>query len=262
MQNDIDNTKESNTWVEWVVAIAICIIVWMAGAAATRWYATTRYESTDPNATAGVFGGCFGAVNALISALAFAGVIVTFRLQRKELDLQRHELNLQYQELKAQRDEFAQQNKTLKLQRFENTFFNMMQLQQQIVNDLHLQTTAFSGKRDEYGRQETIEKELRGREVIRHIYEIARTRIGNEGLRIYPNIAYRELLDHYFRHLYTILRFVDETDVFIPIGDENQDDNFEWKQKYHYTTIVRATLSRYEMLILYYTDCLSLAGRN
>ena len=137
----------------------------------------------------------------------------------------------------------------------------MMQLQQQIVNDLHLQTTAFSGKRDEYGRQETIEKELRGREVIRYIYEVARTRIGNEGLRIYPNIAYRELLDHYFRHLYTILRFVDETDVFVPIGDEKQDDNFEWKQKYHYTTIVRATLSRYEMLILYYNG-LSEFGRD
>lgn len=260
MQDDIDKIEERKPWVEWVIAIAICIIVWLAGAAITRWYATTHYETEDPNATAGVFGDSFGAVNALISALAFAGVLVTFRLQRKELDLQRHELNLQYQELKAQRDEFTQQNKTLKLQRFENTFFNMMQLQQQIVNDLHLLVTEYNGKRDDYGRQETIDKELRGREVIRYIYKNAHSRIGNEGLKIYPNIAYRELLDHYFRHLYTILRFVDETDVFVPIGDEEQDDNFEWKQKYHYTTIVRATLSRYEMLILYYNG-LSEFGR-
>lgn len=259
MQNDL-NIEESKPWKDWVIAIIACVVVWLGGAALTRWYATSHYKTDDPNATAGVFGDSFGAVNALISALAFAGVLVTFRLQRKELDLQRHELNLQYQELKAQRDEFAQQNKTLKLQRFENTFFNMMQLQQQIVNDLHLRITVFSGNRDNNGRQTTVEKGLIGREVIRYIYENAQARIGNDGLRIYPNIAYRELLDHYFRHLYTILRFVDETDVFVPIGDEKQDDNFEWKQKYHYTTIVRATLSRYEMLILYYNG-LSEFGR-
>ena len=81
----------------------------------------------------------------------------------------------------------------------------MMQLQQQIVNDLHLRITVFSGNRDNNGRQTTVEKGLIGREVIRYIYENAQARIGNDGLRIYPNIAYRELLDHYFRHLYTIL---------------------------------------------------------
>lgn len=260
MQDDIEKIEERKPWVEWVVAIAICIIVWLAGAAVTRWYATTHYETEDPNATAGVFGDSFGAVNALISALAFAGVLVTFRLQRKELDLQRHELNLQYQELKAQRDEFAQQNKTLKLQRFENTFFNMMQLQQQIVNDLHLQLMVNNKLRGNVSGPETYEKELRGREVIRYIYENARTKIANDGLKRYAQIANRDLLDHYFRHFYTILRFVDESDVFTPIGEEKQEDNYEWKQKYHYTTIVRATLSRYEMLILYYNG-LSEFGR-
>lgn len=260
MQDNIDKIEESKPKRDWIIAIIVCVVVWLGGAAATRWYATTHYESTDPNATAGVFGDSFGAVNALISALAFAGVIVTFRLQRKELDLQRHELNLQYQELKAQRDEFAQQNKTMKLQRFENTFFNMMQLQQQIVNDLHLQMIVNNRLRGNVLGPESYEKELRGREVIKHIYDVARSRIGNDGLKNYANIANRDLLDHYFRHLYTILRFVDETDVFVPIGEDILDIRYEWKQKYHYTTIVRATLSRYEMLILYYNG-LSEFGR-
>ena len=133
MQNDL-NIEESKPWKDWVIAIIACVVVWLGGAALTRWYATAHYKTDDPNATAGVFGDSFGAVNALISALAFAGVLVTFRLQRKELDLQR-------QELKAQREEFTQQNKTLKLQRFENTFFHMMELQQQIVNDLFIKVS-------------------------------------------------------------------------------------------------------------------------
>ena len=166
----------------WAIAIAVCLFVWGCGAVLTRLYAV-NCASTFDNETAGLFGDSFGAVNALISALAFAGVIVTFRLQRKELDLQRHELNLQYQELKAQRDEFAQQNMTLKLQRFENTFFNMMQLQQQIVNDLHLQVA----QRPSHGNivpANSPTKELNGREVIRYIYDKVRLKVSFYGTRL------------------------------------------------------------------------------
>ena len=89
-------------WQVWAIAIVVCILVWLVGAAITRWYAL-HCASSIVNESAGLFGDSFGAVNALISALAFAGVIVTFHLQRKELDLQR-------QELRAQREEFTQQN--------------------------------------------------------------------------------------------------------------------------------------------------------
>ena len=77
-----------------------------------------------------LFGDSFGGINALVSALAFAGLIVTFAFQRYELEMQR-------QELKAQHVENSSQNKSLRLQRFENTFFNMMEFQQHIVNDLY-----------------------------------------------------------------------------------------------------------------------------
>ena len=45
------------------------------------------------------FGDSFGAVNALFSGLAFAGLIYTIFLQRKELQLQREELQLTRSEL-------------------------------------------------------------------------------------------------------------------------------------------------------------------
>jgi hypothetical protein len=40
----------------------------------------------------GQFGDLFGAINALFSGLAFAGVIIAILLQRRELELQRQEL--------------------------------------------------------------------------------------------------------------------------------------------------------------------------
>lgn len=50
-------------------------------------------------ATRGQFGDIFGGINALFTGLAFAGVIYTVLLQRRELGLQRDELRLTRDEL-------------------------------------------------------------------------------------------------------------------------------------------------------------------
>jgi hypothetical protein len=52
----------------------------------------------------GAFGDMFGAVGSLYSGLAFAGIIYTIFLQRKELTLQRKELELTRNELKRSAD--------------------------------------------------------------------------------------------------------------------------------------------------------------
>lgn len=49
----------------------------------------------------GIFGDMFGAVNALFSGLALAGVVVAIVLQGKELQLQREELKLTREELRT-----------------------------------------------------------------------------------------------------------------------------------------------------------------
>ena len=49
-------------------------------------------------------------------------------------------------------------------------------------------------------------------------------------------------LDHYFRHLYRIFKYIDDADSNV-ISDE---------KKYKYTGIVRATLSPYELIMLFY----------
>lgn len=56
----------------------------------------------------GTFGDLFGAVNALFSGLAFAGLIYTIVLQKQDLELQRNEITLNRAELKKTAK--AQQN--------------------------------------------------------------------------------------------------------------------------------------------------------
>ena len=76
----------------------------------------------------GLHGDMFGAVNALFSGLAFAGVIYAILLQRKELQYQRRELRHTVEQLKGQRDQLEAQNRTFMQQTFENSFFQMLTL--------------------------------------------------------------------------------------------------------------------------------------
>ena len=195
----------------------------------------------------GTFGDMFGAVNALFSGLAFAGLIVTLIMQHEELGLQREELAQTNKELAAQREEFAAQTKTMKIQRFENTLFNMLSLHQDIVNGLYYVPNDVAD----------YSKESKGRYVfdvfynkiyigcsvdplIKHIY-------GVKGIIQYENrpevyLRFRDIyiFDNYFRHLYRMFKYIDVSSLI--------DDT----ERYDYACIVRAQLSNYELLMLFY----------
>ena len=64
------------------------------------WWALVRFISTWTDRAN--FGQMFGAVNALFSGLALAGVVVAILMQKEELELQREELIATRQELKRQ----------------------------------------------------------------------------------------------------------------------------------------------------------------
>lgn len=250
-----------------VMATIICLILWVGGMFLTQWYADSHFlvESTEGNKYA-LFGDSFGAVNALISAFAFAGVIVAIVIQRNELRLQRKDLELQ-------RNEFKTQNATLKLQQFENTFFNMLSLQQEIVNNLFYKRTVKENVVEDASdptngrilKEILVDKIIQGRELFRFAFEESEHHIETEdkqnkkvsgirwylyhkGLENYNNCYTPSYFDHYFRHLYTIIKFVHKSDFL----------NFD--EKYKYTTMVRATLSRYELVWLYYNG-ISEVGR-
>ena len=127
MANNNKETKSDYKTIAICVSI-ITIFIW----ALSFLLFTTSWDKDER----GTFGDMFGAVNALFSGLAFAGLIVTLIMQHEELGLQREELAQTNDELAAQREEFAAQTKTMKIQRFENTLFNMLSLQQGIINSL------------------------------------------------------------------------------------------------------------------------------
>lgn len=92
----------------------------------------------------GTAGDMFGAVNALFSGLAFASLVYTLTVQRKELKLQRRELALQRDEIKRSTEELAGQKDLMYLQRFDATFFNLVAAHKEILSNV--QWGKFNGK--------------------------------------------------------------------------------------------------------------------
>ncbi len=197
----------------------------------------------------GQFGDMFGAVNALFSGLAFAGLIITLILQRRELELQRQELALTRKEMEDQTTEFEKQNETLKIQRFENTFFNMLSQFQEVVNSLSVRYMKFNTTYELIGR-DTFKATFKEVTVLVDIpkdnqshrsYRGMADTIKAVGLNGYCKSDIPTYFDHYFRLLYRILKFVKDTPLITEFDDE-----------YEYTSMLRAVLSRYELVWLYY----------
>ena len=88
----------------------------------------------------------YAAFGSLFSALAFAGMIVTVLLQRSELQEQRKELRAQRHELEGQKKELEVQNRTAQLQRFENSFFHLLDNFTKTVTELRIENR-FQGSR-------------------------------------------------------------------------------------------------------------------
>ena len=215
----------------------------------------------------GTFGDKFGAVNSLFSGLAFAGLIVTLLYQKEELKLQREELAQTREELKGQLEEFEEQNKTMKRQRFENTFFNMLSLQQEIVANLSYEYYASSNICPHSIPEEIFYKgapkvQLVGRKTFEGIYKHAIIEyngarhadgiikiLKQNGYIAYPVISVTTRFDHYFRHLYHIYKFVDTSDLI------------EDSERYDYACIIRSQLSDYELVMMFY-NCLTANGRD
>jgi hypothetical protein len=190
----------------------------------------------------GTIGDMFGAVNALFSGLAFAGVIVAIKLQREELRYTRKELKYTRREIEAQKKEMQLQNATLVKQNFEDTFFSLLRLQQEAVHSLDFNY---------------LSKDYKGRDCFSAFYKkyknnragaIQNSTISADDVAdYYGRIFYRQHqsdLGHYFRTLYNIIKFIDRSDI---------------ADKKLYTNLVRAQLSSYKLAFIFY-NCLSFLG--
>lgn len=258
MCKDKSNNKSSeesknNLWRTLLIAGLAVLFIWLLS-----WILIDVFITDSDR---GTFGDKFGAVNALFSGLAFAGLIVTLLYQKEELKLQREELKETRNELNAQKLEFQEQNKTMKRQRFENTFFNMLSLQQEIVANLtfdevhkiyDFSTHAQDVQRTSYnGRTLFREMYLNLKVSVdkKHFYQGVKGAIHANNYEVYSYISATTRFDHYFRHLYRIFKYIDSSNLIS--NDE----------RYEYASIVRSQLSDYELVMLFY-NCLSTNGKD
>lgn len=221
-------------WGPPVVAFCFVVAAWICNLLLPYW-------AKNP----GQFGDMFGAVNALFSGLALGGIVLAILLQREDLKLQRTELELTRKELAGQKEALTLQNDTLRLEGFENTFFQLLRLQTEIANSIDLVNPA-NGNRTQ------------GRDCFRIFSSRLRSafekkRLGSDRDELQAiNSAYRNFfvenqgnVGHYFRSLYNLIKFVDRSAIV---------------EKEIYTNLVRSQLSSYELLLLFY-NCLSDLGR-
>lgn len=163
----------------------------------------------------GTFGDSFGSLNTLFSGMAFSGVLITLLFQRKDLS--------------ETRSQIAHQQ-------IESQFYNMLQLQQEVVRNFDLQ--------DREGKEVV----LRGRDCFKHwaewIPHYYSKEEGTHESRLGSCVAslmgkHKADLGLYFRSLYSVFRFVYSCDH---------------KDRAQFGLVVRSLLSDYELVVLFYNS--------
>lgn len=215
-KKDDGSTDNRNLWaIMFAVGVSIFVIM-----VANVLVLNHLYVKPEDRGTAG---DQFGGVTALFSGLAFAGLIITLYIQRKELELQRNEL-------RASNKEFA-------LQRFDSGFFGVVRMLNDQVSSINIGN-------------------LNGRAALEKISELLRQDCQSGGLSLIKNMdeetflytkddisslfeARDAQLGPYFRILHNIYRLIDSEKELSP------------KQKADYARIARAHISLAELDIIF-----------
>lgn len=185
----------------------------------------------------------FAAISALFSAFAFAGVIFTVVLQSKELTLQRKELEDTREELKGQKEAAQKQNELFDKQRFENTFFNLLQNYSSLVEKFEF--THYISKHtgiNVFGLMLDCLNNNLWLDVNRFdgLFKNLKLKDKEIGCEMYSDFSSKyPSLGSYYRQLYRIIKFVDES----KLND---------CEKYQYVSFLRSQLSDSQLMLLFY----------
>ena len=209
------------------------------------------------------FGGVIGAIWSLAGVILF---YVALQEQRKDITINQNaliqqikEFELQRVELSETREVFKEQSETLKIQRFENTFFQLLNLYNEIISNLQLSVhneakekrdvfslstkllkSAFEGYLNKYENDgfggyylsETIE--------INDFKEVE-PYIKSAYINFYYNTSGQKL-SNYFRTVYHIFKFIHKSHLL-----DNDSKQF-------YASIFRAQLSSDELFLIFYNS--------
>lgn len=245
--------------IEWWVIILIAFIAMLIIFTFGNFYFSGQnlIKIHENAAELGQMGDFFGGtLNPILAFLSFCLLMITIKLQSKEL-------KNSTEELAKSSEALTEQSKSLKLQNFENTFFNMLNLHNEIVNNLSLvklKKAQFNNVNEAFHYYSILNKDVpvkadedyNGKKVISKLFEIANVYIKNNKsensiIRLYNNfyLEYNEITGHYFRNIYQILRIINTQEVL-----KDKDKDKEFKNQKFYTNILRSQLSNSELALL------------
>lgn len=206
-----------------LIVVVVMILLW-----ATTWILTDYYICNPTER--GTFGDMFGSVNALFSGIALAGVIYTILLQRIELRQNTAELRGQKEQLKIQ-------NETMQLQKFENSFFQLLSFHQKLHDELKVLAEYNASGFEHLESQQYVHGIIAFEELYSKLNFHIRHR--NKSILELYNWCDEELkeLKNYIGNYRHLVMFI-------------HDSNTENKQKYY--NLFKTQLSSYAKLFLFY----------
>lgn len=186
------------------------------------------------------------------TALAFIGLLVSItqmqnglKKQDEAINIQRDEMKLQRDEMKLQREEMKESTKSLMLQaklyekqNFETTFFQLLNLYTNIVNDLIYEDTSIEPPKIAYKKEA----------MFKYADEFLKSADGEmSSLKIFTD-AYTKFmknnhikLNHYYRTVYRIIKYVDD-----------YKDAYKQIDKSFYVALLRAQLTSPELAMMFF----------
>lgn len=250
----------------WIACILLCSVLIIY---AVNFFG--RSLSGDPEAW-GQFGDFLGGtLNPLLGFLTLAAVLYTVRLQHELLVAARQQVEITSTELVKSSDALSQQVESSKRAEFRGTFFSLIGLQQQILGGLrigeregrdvferyygtlkgwHKNWNGVANYRDSMSSPAGLSKyeEMVTLQTYREQFEERCMEVPERAVWAYGAMyeQYGSDLGHYFRNLFNLIKFVDQSDLTM-------------REKRTYCNFVRAQLSTYELVLLFY-NCLTPYG--
>ncbi|HBI7022508.1 putative phage abortive infection protein [Clostridium perfringens] len=236
-----------------IILIIIAIVICGVGLYAPFYIKSyIKIEGLQINDISGWIGDAITPFFTLASIILIIGTLI----------LQRKDLQNQQEELLENRKDIQKQNETIELERFENSFFNLLKFHNETLNLIVI-------KKYEILLDSYSPYEIKGKEALKEIYEKFSEEYKKEKIdydffdsssmkdfRLDVNAAvkkaYNKIYDdniaQYFRSIYHLLKFIDRSSI-----------NYE--EKKYFASLLRAQLSNYELIFIYY-NCTSDLGKD
>lgn len=190
------NVSKKDSYTLLYILIGVVLLLWLGS-----WLAIQGFYGWDKENNRGTFGDMFGAVNAIFSGLAFAGLIFTIHLQRKDLNIQMEVLRSQTEEMSKQSieaartaDQLEQQQSLMNYQLAQSTVNNLIEIKKNLLANtiLSINHTTFTGQAG--------------------LYQF-RNRISMNDVFLAPDEYFHKQLKEYLRTFFFIMQFINDSNL-------------------------------------------------